>query len=104
MQKVLTDEELEALLERFTPGRHPKIAAALRELQDLRRAGVALERGVILKAIGPAIRATPERHGQIVFDDLRHPDVARFRAARLSGERIEIDLHALGLHPGRRGS
>lgn len=36
MAARLTDDELDALLERFSPGRHPKVAAALAELKDFR--------------------------------------------------------------------
>lgn len=36
MNHRLTDEELEALAERFSSGRHPKIAAAIAELKSLR--------------------------------------------------------------------
>lgn len=35
---TLTDDELEALLERFSPGRHPKVHAALAELKTFRGA------------------------------------------------------------------
>lgn len=33
MSERLTDEELDALIARFSPGRHPKVAAALAELK-----------------------------------------------------------------------
>lgn len=39
MSERLTDEELDALIARFSPGRHPKVAAALAELVHLRADG-----------------------------------------------------------------
>lgn len=36
MSERLTDEELDALIARFSPGRHPKVAAALAELLEFR--------------------------------------------------------------------
>lgn len=36
MSERLTDEELEALIQRFDRGHHPKVAAALAELRERR--------------------------------------------------------------------
>ena len=52
MTDRLTDDELEALVARFAPGRHPKIAAALAELKARRTS----DRNVVSETI---VRSAP---------------------------------------------
>lgn len=78
---TLSDQELDDLILRFAAGRHPKVAAALRELKELRRQEDPNGAGAV----------------QIAFDSLTAAGVAKLRSAMRSGAAITIDLHAIGL-------
>lgn len=93
MRRV-TEEELAGLLDRFAPGRHPKVAAALRELADRRAedSRAVREDRLVERVVARTSPATLD----IRFDDLRSAQVTRLRAALHSGEPVDIDLQALG--------